>query len=357
LISVIDSKIDEVVDSVSVARHPFAVKADPMTNIVLVASLAGNEITILEDVTDELAVKPFHEVIKTIKVTGGPWGIAIDSESSKAYVANRGCECLTVIDLVEKEIIGNIPLGDKTQAIAVDSTEHQIYVSYLSQNKIVKVDGQSNHIVSSQEINSPIWGIEVNEKTHKIYASLKDENKLLVLGPQSKSFSMPVVTLQSPSAYVGMVDLHGQDVDLMSAVVDLENYSLDLTIDTDDGGRIAIDIPRDVLDSKQDGSDVPFEVTIDKTKVDFTESINDNKRRVISVLVPKDSEIISIKGNKAVQAMTPVEDSAHESIPMSPSRIICEGKVWVENTKGRIACVTPSTAEKLVERGWGNYLD
>jgi hypothetical protein len=102
---------------------------------------------------------------------------------------------------------------------------------------------------------------------------------------------------------------------------------------------------------------VPFEVTIDKTKVDFTESINDNKRRVISVLVPKDSEIISIKGNKAVQAMTPVEDSAHESIPMSPSRIICEGKVWVENTKGRIACVTPSTAEKLVERGWGNYLD
>ncbi|MGD8431717.1 MAG: YncE family protein [Nitrosopumilaceae archaeon] len=357
VVSVIDAKTDKVVETISVPRHPFAIKADQITGIVLVASLAGNEITILEDVTDELAVRPFHEAIKTIKVTGGPWGIAIDSETSKAYVANRGCECLTVIDLVNKEIIGSIPLGDKAQAIAVDSTEHQIYVSYLSQNKIVKIDGETNQIVSSQVISSPIWGIEVNEKTHKIYASLKDENKLLVLGPQSKSFSMPVVTLQSPSAYVGMVNLHGQDVDLMGAVVNLENYSLDMTIDTDDGGRIAIDIPRDVLDSKQDGSDVPFEVTIDKTKVDFTESINDNKRRVISVLVPKDSEIISIKGNKAVQAMTPVEDSAHESIPMSPSRIICEGKVWVENTKGRIACVTPSTAEKLVERGWGNYLD
>ncbi len=36
---------------------------------------------------------------------------------------------------------------------------------------------------------------------------------------------------------------------------------------------------------------------------------------------------------------------------------ICIDKVWLETTKGRIACVTPSTAERLVERGWGTLLD
>lgn len=36
---------------------------------------------------------------------------------------------------------------------------------------------------------------------------------------------------------------------------------------------------------------------------------------------------------------------------------ICIEKVWIENTKGKIACVTPSTAEKLVERGWGTLLE
>lgn len=36
---------------------------------------------------------------------------------------------------------------------------------------------------------------------------------------------------------------------------------------------------------------------------------------------------------------------------------ICIYKVWTENTKGKIACVTPSTAEKLVERGWGTLLE
>ena len=36
---------------------------------------------------------------------------------------------------------------------------------------------------------------------------------------------------------------------------------------------------------------------------------------------------------------------------------ICIDKVWIESTNNRIACVTPSTAEKLVERGWGTLLE
>ena len=36
---------------------------------------------------------------------------------------------------------------------------------------------------------------------------------------------------------------------------------------------------------------------------------------------------------------------------------ICIDKVWIEkNGTGKIACVTPSTAEKLVQRGWGTLL-
>ena len=44
------------------------------------------------------------------------------------------------------------------------------------------------------------------------------------------------------------------------------------------------------------------------------------------------------------------------AIPFSEaaeSNQICIDKVWLENSKGKIACVTPSTADKLVERGWG----
>ncbi len=36
---------------------------------------------------------------------------------------------------------------------------------------------------------------------------------------------------------------------------------------------------------------------------------------------------------------------------------ICIDKVWIENSKGKIACVIPTTADKLVQRGWGTLLD
>ena len=39
------------------------------------------------------------------------------------------------------------------------------------------------------------------------------------------------------------------------------------------------------------------------------------------------------------------------------SNQICIDKVWIENSKGKIACVTSSTADTLVERGWGTVLD
>jgi len=39
------------------------------------------------------------------------------------------------------------------------------------------------------------------------------------------------------------------------------------------------------------------------------------------------------------------------------SNQICIDKVWIENKKGKIACVTPTTSDKLVERGWGIHVN
>ena len=41
----------------------------------------------------------------------------------------------------------------------------------------------------------------------------------------------------------------------------------------------------------------------------------------------------------------------------SNSELVCIDKAWIESNGGKIACVTPTTAEKLVERGWGTLLN
>jgi len=61
--------------------------------------------------------------------------------------------------------------------------------------------------------------------------------------------------------------------------------------------------------------------------------------RIIFALIPL---ILSM----GITPIIPFSDAAE-------SNQICINKVWIENTKGKIACVTPTTAEKLVQRGWG----
>ena len=361
-IHVINGKTDEVIQTIPVPRHPFSVRADPISNTVMVASLAGNEITFLDDVTDEYSVFPLHEVVKTIKVSGGPWGLELDPVSHLAYVTNGGCECITVINILEKEIIGEIPLGDKAQAIAVDTEDHIVYASYLTQNKIVKIDGQTNKIISKLDLQSNPWDIKVDSKSHKLYAALKSEDRVLVLGPTSYSIHLPVLTLQSPIALAGMIHVHGTDVTASNPIVDVVNTVLTMNVGTDDGGELSINIPRYVLDSKLVDADTPFVVSIDGKVTDHQESNGIYNDRVISLRVAPNSKTLSISGSEvSLETQDPLQTLATPTT-QEPSiskgyEIICEDKVWVESLKGKLVCTFPETAKKLIERGWGTILE
>ena len=45
------------------------------------------------------------------------------------------------------------------------------------------------------------------------------------------------------------------------------------------------------------------------------------------------------------------------SIYVNAEAQICVDKIWIESTKGKIACATPPTAAALVERGWGTMIE
>jgi YVTN family beta-propeller protein len=367
LVYVIDAKSDTVVETIPVPRHPFTVRADPVSNTIVVASLAGNEISFLEQVP-RTSTESIHQIVKTIKVSGAPWGLDIDPTRHLAYVTNRGCACLTVINILEKEVVGNIPLGDKAQAITVDTSEHQMFVSYLTQNKIVKIDGNTNEILSIWDVDSKPWDLAVNPKTHKLYASLKTSDEVAVLGPKSVSISLPAVTAETPATFLDLIYFHGQDVTASDPFVNTETNTLTINLQTEDGGKATVNIPRSVLDAKRtDGSDAKFEVKINDKVTSYDELTPDAKTRALSFQAPPDAQSLTISGTISAQetgeSMQNEMTAEHMQGEMTTEPeiigkdIICQDKVWVENTKGKIACVTPSTAQKLVERGWGNLLE
>ena len=101
---VVDTKTDSVVGTISgLPAHPITVKVDPITNTILVASLAGNKVSFISADTNKIE--------KIIETGTAPWGMDIDSREHYAYVTNRGSSFITVLDLIDQDVAAKIPIA------------------------------------------------------------------------------------------------------------------------------------------------------------------------------------------------------------------------------------------------------
>ena len=99
---IVDTKTDSVVGTISgLPAHPITVKVDPITNTVLVASLAGNKVSFISADTNKIE--------KIIETGTAPWGMDIDSREHYAYVTNRGSSFITVLDLIDQDVAAQDP--------------------------------------------------------------------------------------------------------------------------------------------------------------------------------------------------------------------------------------------------------
>ncbi|HSB57274.1 MAG TPA: PEFG-CTERM sorting domain-containing protein [Nitrosopumilaceae archaeon] len=300
-VATIDTATNNILQKIPVSPHPYALKFDPITGKVLVANMAGNEVTFLSR-NDE----GIYRITNTVKTGTVPWGIDIDSDEHRAYVTHRGAHHITVLDIIDEKILTTIPVGDDTQAIAVDSSEHQVYVTYLQQHKIIKIDGMKDEIVNTIDSADLAWDIVVDSNTHKLYASMQGQDKVFVMGPNAIATTVPVVTMQIPIALVGSMMVHGQDVAVSAASVDIDNKAIVLATKTEDGGDLDVSIPRAILDSKEGEKDTTFLVYADNKLIEQQTLGGDDSTREISIQVPKNTETITITGTNVIPEFGPI---------------------------------------------------
>ena len=323
-IIVIDTKNnDTIVKTIKVSAHPIEVKADPVSNQVLVTSFASKKLTFISGDT--------NEITGTVDTGISPWGIGIDNREHLAYIAHHNSPYIAVVDILNHKVVKQIPIGFEAQSVVVDTNEHKIYVSFHDIDKIVKINGRNNNEIETVielEGKTPN-DIAIDSNSHKLYASIKFSNNLFVMGPESYAVSVPVVTNEPPILFVDNIIVHGQDVQILNpvlmetqnnndnltsaAILDSENKSLSMQVSSFDGGDIQIKIPKTVLnviteEGKGNVTDSKFTVLIDGVKTEFTEIpprkviIDEGQEeqkdtsREISVFIPKGDKKVEILG-------------------------------------------------------------
>jgi YVTN family beta-propeller protein len=95
-VSVIDGKTNNVVENVTVGKHPSGVAVDPNTNMAYVSNSGSNTVSVIDGKT--------NNVVESLSSGRTPRGLVVHPGTNTVYVANRGSNTVSIIDVSEYKI-------------------------------------------------------------------------------------------------------------------------------------------------------------------------------------------------------------------------------------------------------------
>jgi YVTN family beta-propeller protein/VCBS repeat-containing protein len=156
----------QLVTPIPVGSLPEGVAVNPVTNLVYVANLGSNTVSVIDGETSKIAAKP-------IPVGTRPWGVAVNPATNRVYVTNLGSNTVTVIDAATNAVVGSaIPVGRDPEGIAVNPATNRVYVANTLDNTVTVIDGAANAVVGSPiPVGIAPDGVAVNPVTDRVYVA------------------------------------------------------------------------------------------------------------------------------------------------------------------------------------------
>ncbi len=113
------------------------------------------------------------QIESRIPVGFGPNAVAVNPNTNRAYVVNRGVGSLSlsVIDTISRQVVADIPLGQVPIDVAVNTRLNRVYVSNPFAQRIEVIDGATNTKLTPIDIG-PAHGLAVDETTGTVYTAL-----------------------------------------------------------------------------------------------------------------------------------------------------------------------------------------
>ena len=110
-----------------------------------------------------------------------PVALAVNSSTSRIYVANAGSDNVSVIDGASNTVIATIPVGSAPRGIAVDAGANRVYVASSGSNEVTVIDGESNEVVVTHPAGKEPWGIAVDPNTGRVFVSNRGSGTVSVI--------------------------------------------------------------------------------------------------------------------------------------------------------------------------------
>jgi YVTN family beta-propeller protein len=116
-----------------------------------------------------------NKVIKTVKIGRYPRGIAINNDSTKAYVAEMGGNRIHVIDL-QDFTTSYIPIGSNPRAIVLSPDNNMMYVTMNLSGKVASWNLVNNKAGKSVKTGNAARSLAINaDGSHLFVVNYKSD--------------------------------------------------------------------------------------------------------------------------------------------------------------------------------------
>lgn len=117
---VVDDSTNKVKSTINLSGNPEALAVDPATNMVYIANLYANTVSVLNGDT--------NAIVATVPVGNYPTLVAVDPTTDTIYVANSTDGTISVISGSTNKVTATVFVGIHPSAMAVNSAAGEVYV-------------------------------------------------------------------------------------------------------------------------------------------------------------------------------------------------------------------------------------
>jgi YVTN family beta-propeller protein len=185
-VSVISAKTNEVTGTIRVQSAPHEVAVDPRTNTIYVTNEQANDpqgspkhgsVSVISGGTGK--------VTATVRVGQDPFAIAADPQTDMVYVANN--TTVSVIDGHTNKVTTTIAVGKQPLGIAVDPGSNAIYVTNFTgpqmSGTVTLIDDATNTVTATVAVDESPHGVDVNPVTGLAYVANEFSKTVSVIRP------------------------------------------------------------------------------------------------------------------------------------------------------------------------------
>jgi YVTN family beta-propeller protein len=280
---------------------------DPNNKMLYVANLDGHSLEVIDTTTNQF--------VKTIPGIPSPVHIVVDSQTNSMLILQYHENQVAFVDLTTNKVLKELDTGFAPANVVVDTHHRKAYITHHASPQVTVIDLDKQTIIKKINVPSPTHAIGIDDNDEIIYATYMPDSP---------------TTQAANKNQVAIID--GLSDKILN-VLDIENNPYNILIDTENQKGYATIIKNGLVlaTNLESGS---FEGTEQESRgtADMGDQMMKDQMMEKEVLPP----LKQIKSGIAA------------------SEIVCkEGLDLIfKASNGNPACVSPTSATKLVAMGW-----